>query len=76
MTNDDEKKNNGKVIAFERSKRQGASKNEPLNWKIRYQIQSPPASKKQKSSREQLWFWAKFVAYICLVTYGLKQCGY
>ncbi len=68
--NDDDPKKPTQLSDFQKKKK--AQK--PLDWKITYQIQN--VSPKKKIPNTKLLFWIKFVAYIALVSYGLKQCGY
>ncbi len=62
-----------KVIDIKRRKKQSASE---LNWKIAYKITKSDKSEKKRPTKEQFFFWLKFIAYLGLVAYLLQQCGY
>ena len=57
----------GKVLDFRKKKARS-----PVDWKIRYEIRKTP---KKPFPKHKIVFWIKFVIYIAMVTYFLRQCG-
>jgi len=56
----------GKVLKF-RKKRSS----KPVHWKVTYEVRKNP---KRRVSKDKVIFWIKFVLYIAMVSYVLRQC--